>query len=58
MCGVSTHIMANVKECYELVRAQSMSIAQLLLDRQYVDWKQFDSNKFTSCKDSTVTMLC
>ena len=37
MSGVSTHLMTNIKECYEKVLAQPQAITELLLQGQDVD---------------------
>ena len=51
MSGVSTHLMTNIKECYDKVLAQSQAIAELLLEGQHADWQHFDMKKFISRLD-------
>ena len=57
MSGVSTHLTTNIKECYAKVLAQSHTITELLLEGQYVDWKDLDLNKFRSRLDSIKVVL-
>ncbi len=55
--GASTHLMTNIKKCYDNVLAQSTSITELLLEGRYVDWKHCDIKKFSSKVDSTKVVL-
>ena len=57
MSGVSTHLMTNLKECYDNVLAQSKSITELLVEGQAVDWKHFDISKFDSRLNSISAVL-
>ena len=42
MSCLSTHLMTQIKECYDKVAAQSQAIAELLLEGQLNDWQDFD----------------
>ena len=57
MSGVITHLMTNIKECYDKVLAQSQTIAELLLDGPDIEWKQCDINKSSSRLDSIKVVL-
>ena len=57
MSGVIAHLMTNIKECYDKVLAQSQTIAELLLEGQHVDWKDFDLKKFNSRLDYIKAVL-
>ncbi|MFM7989415.1 MAG: hypothetical protein ACKPKO_59885, partial [Candidatus Fonsibacter sp.] len=54
---LSISLMTNTKECYRNVLAQLQSIAALLLEGQYVDWTNFDINKFTPRLNSVKAVL-
>ena len=57
MSGVSTHLMTNIKECYDKVLAQSQTITELLLEGQHADWTHFDMKKCSSKFDSFKAVL-
>ena len=42
MSGVTPQLMANIKDCYGKVQAQSKVITELLLEGQEVEWEDFD----------------
>ena len=47
MSVVSTHLMTNIKGCYDKMLARSQTITQLLLEGQHVDWQHLNMNRFT-----------
>ena len=54
MSGVSTHLMTNIRECYDKV---SQTITELLLEGQNVVWKHFGMKKCSSRLDSVKAVL-
>ena len=57
MSGVSTCRTTNTKEFDDKMMAQSQAITELLLEGQYINWKDFDFNKFNSRLDSIKAVL-
>ena len=42
MTGVTTHLMNNIKWCYDKVHAQSQIITDVLISGTETDWEDFD----------------
>ena len=42
MTGVTTHLMNNIKGCYDKVQAQSQIITEVLISGTETDWEDFD----------------
>ena len=57
MSGALAHLMANTKECYDNVLAQSESTTELMLEGREVDWNHFDIKKWSSERDYDKAVL-
>ena len=42
MAGVTTHLMTNIKGCYDKVQAPSQIITDVLISGTETDWEDFD----------------
>ena len=42
MTGVTTHLMNNIKGCYDKVQAQSQTITEVLISGADIAWEDFD----------------